>query len=248
MLYQYRKLPAAKHKFQIPRRIARFLSATFFIFGLVLLGQVVVPIAASYLVLLPEFTGETVSPLASYFKPVTPVPLAPKVANATDLTTTSSDSFRPSTWFAGATSADVNLSSLQTYKLSIPKLKIDQATVIMGGDDLKKSLIAWPTSALPGSYGVNIIFGHSELPALASPKDYSGIFTFLTDLEEGDEIIVDSDGVRYKYVVFDKKVVDPTDLSVLEQRFDRAYLTLITCVPPGTLWKRGVVRARLVQI
>lgn len=68
------------------------------------------------------------------------------------------------------------------------------------------------------------------------------------DLDDGDEILVDADGIRYKYIVFDKKVIEPTNLSVLEQRFDQAYLTLITCVPPGTLWKRGVVKARLASL
>ncbi|MBI4099957.1 sortase [Candidatus Microgenomates bacterium] len=249
MLYSYVKGAPVKPKHRLSKRHAKFLSVTFLFLGLILVGQVVVPIVGSYLVLLPEYSGEIVSPLASYFQPVAP-PLAPKVAQAdAGQKTGNYDSFRPSTWFATTNTAATGESgSLFTYTLSIPKLKIDKAVVEMGGDDLKKSLIAWPTSAVPGSYGVNIVFGHSELPSLATdPKNYSGIFTFLMDLNEGDEILVDSDGVHYKYIVMDKKVVDPTDLSVLEQRFDRAYLTLITCVPPGTLWKRGVVKARLVQ-
>ena len=68
------------------------------------------------------------------------------------------------------------------------------------------------------------------------------------DLEKGDEIYLDFDQVRYKYLVVDKKIVEPSDLSVLEQRFDSGYVTLITCVPPGTVWKKGVIRARLSQI
>ena len=67
-------------------------------------------------------------------------------------------------------------------------------------------------------------------------------------LDDGDEIYLDYDQVRYRYLVVDKKVVEPTDLSVLEQRFDAGYVTLITCVPPGTIWKRGVIRARLVNL
>jgi len=41
--------------------------------------------------------------------------------------------------------------------------------------------------------------------------------------------------------------VEPEDLSILEQRFDDSYLTLVTCVPPGTYLRRLVVRARLVK-
>jgi len=38
-------------------------------------------------------------------------------------------------------------------------------------------------------------------------------------------------------------VSDPTDLSALEQTFDDSYLTLVTCVPPGTTWERLRVEA-----
>lgn len=247
MLYSYVKKPAGKSGFKITKRVSRFISATFLILGLFLIGQVVVPIAGSFIVLLPNYSVEIASPLASDFRPITP--LAPKEVKAqeTSAIPKNYDSYRPSTWFADNNSgvlADVG--NLHSYSISIPKLKIKNANVEVGGDDLKKSLIAWPTSALPGSYGVNIIFGHSELPSLASPTNYSGIFTFIMDLENGDEIDVNSDGVLYKYIVFDKQVIEPTNLSILEQRFDRAYLTLITCVPPGTVWKRGAVRAQLV--
>lgn len=250
MLYAYIKKEPSKPQFKISRRTARLISATFLILGLFLIGQVVIPIAGSYLLLLPEFTGEIASPLASNFQPVTP-PLSPKEVQASQTVPVPKnyDSYRPSTWFADNNSRTISdINNLHAYTITIPSLKIKNAIVEIGGDNLKKSLIAWPTSALPGSYGVNIIFGHSELPSLASPDNYSGIFTFIMDLENGDEIDIDSDGVHYKYLVFDKEVIDPANLSVLEQRFDRAYLTLITCVPPGTVWKRGVVRAQLVQI
>lgn len=246
-LYSYIKQPKKRPGLKLSPRLARLFSITFLLLGVFLIAQVIVPIFGWYVLLVPQFTSEIASPLASSYVP----PLSPKEVRAQDSGSAAfnSDPYRPSTWFASPGPANLAAASnLRTYTLSIPKLKIDGATVEMGGDNLKKSLIAWPTSALPGSYGVNIIFGHSELPSLANPKDYSGIFTFIMDLGEGDAIFVDSDGIRYKYEVFDKKVVEPTDLSVLEQRFDRAYLTLITCIPPGTLWKRGVVKARLVQI
>lgn len=218
----------------------KLVSAFCFGAGLFLVAQVIFPIVSWYLFVLPSYEGSFVSPLAIPTSVVAPAVAAGGVAV---------DSYRPATWFAGQempTSAQRTI--LRSYSITIPKLGIDEARVEVGGEDLKKSLIAWPTSASPGSFGVNIIFGHSELPQIASSKDYAGIFTWLMDLEAGDEIFVDYDGVRYKYEVFNKKVVEAEDISVLEQRFDKAYLTLITCVPPGTLWKRGVVTARLTQI
>lgn len=240
MLYAYIKRAQTQSRFVLSRRFSRGISVVFFLSGLVLISYVVVPIGGSYLSLLPQYSSEIVSPLSSYFLPTTP-------GEVQAAALPSSDSYRPSTWFV-APRVSPRITDLRAYTISIPRLKIKNATVIVGGDDLKKSLIAWPTAALPGSYGVAIVFGHSQLPSFGGSGDFSGIFTFLMDLREGDEIFVDSDGSQYKYVVFDKKVVEPTNLSVLEQRFDRAYLTLVTCVPPGTLWKRGVIRAALEKV
>ena len=47
------------------------------------------------------------------------------------------------------------------------------------------------------------------------------------------------------FIVFDKTVVNPNDLTYLTNRYDSSVLTLQTCDPPGTLFKRLVVRAKL---
>lgn len=218
-----------------PRKIPKIFSTVFLVLGLIILGQAVLPVAFWYFFNMPEISGKIVSPLASTFPPL---------VSAAEM-----DSYKPSNWFTAITQApkEAKINQLKAYTLTIPKLDIDAATVEFGGD-LKKSLVAWPTSPAPGTYGNNIIFGHSELPQFANGKNYEGIFTYLMNLTKGDEIFVDYDGVRYKYLVSDKKVVDATDLSVLEQRFDNGYLTLITCVPPGTLWKRGIIKAKLEKL
>lgn len=138
--------------------------------------------------------------------------------------------------------------SLKEYTLSIPKLNIKDAKVLVGGEDLKKSLVHYLPRSLPGEYGNVIIFGHSTLPQLYNPKDYTTIFSYLPSLERGDKILVKVNDVEYEYEVFDMIVVNPDQVSVLEPRFDAAYLTLITCVPPGTYWKRLVVKAKLTQL
>lgn len=237
-----------KAKTKIPRKVLFLFSTTFLLSGLFLIGQVVYPIIGWYFFVLPGYNSGIVSPLASNFRPENS-PIYPTLVQAQESLNPNNrnDSYRISTWFIGAKANNPN-SKLKVYTLTIPKLKIESATVQIGGEDLKKSLIAWPTSSPPGNFGNNIIFGHSELPQLANPKSYNGIFTFLMDLEVNDEIFVDYDGVRYKYSVTDKIIISPTDLSVLEQRFDDAHITLITCVPPGTVWKRGVVKGKLAQI
>ena len=113
--------------------------------------------------------------------------------------------------------------------------------------DLKKSLIQYPQTALPGQLGNAVIFGHSVLPQFFNPKSYWTIFSTLFKLKQGDEILLNYDNIQYRYLVEEMFEVQPSDLSVLEQRFDGRYLTLITCTPPGTYLRRLIVRARIVD-
>jgi sortase A len=158
-----------------------------------------------------------------------------------------------SNWFvtgSGITNAPgimVGDNGAGTYQISIPKLKVDNAIVTVGSLDLKKSLIQYPQTALPGQLGSPVIFGHSVLPQFFNPKSYLTIFSTLYKLKTGDEIFIDYDNIRYRYLVEEMYEVSPNDLSVLEQRFDGRYLTLITCSPPGTYLRRLIIKARIVE-
>jgi len=159
------------------------------------------------------------------------------------------DNTKASNWFPdGAPSVDFSTSNVGYYNISIPKLKIDTAVVSIGGEDLSKSLIQYPGTALPGKDGNAVIFGHSILPQFYNPKDYLAMFSMLPTLETGDDISVSYDGVIYKYKVDNKVEVSPTDLQVLEQDVSDSFLTLVTCVPPGhpLMPRRLIIRARLV--
>jgi sortase A len=155
-------------------------------------------------------------------------------------------SSNPNTWFPTSPQKSV-VTPVNTYSLSIPKLNIHNATVTIAGDDLDTSLVHYGGTALPGEYGTTVIFGHSTLIQLYNPTNYKTIFSLLPTLKVGDEIDIAYDGISYQYKVFDMTVTDPSDLSALEQTYDDSYLTLITCVPPGTIWERYHVKARLVR-
>ncbi|MEK7112300.1 MAG: sortase [Patescibacteria group bacterium] len=160
------------------------------------------------------------------------------------------DFTKASNWFVGgATREDFSAEKISYYTISIPRLKIENATIAIGGEDLSKSLVQYPGTALPGKRGNSVIFGHSILPIFFNPKDYISIFSTLPTLKAGDEINVNYDGVSYKYRVENMFEVLPTDIQVLEQDSRDSFLTLITCVPPGDPRKprRLVVRARIVS-
>lgn len=133
----------------------------------------------------------------------------------------------------------------QTYSLSIPKLKIKNAIVSTNNTDLTTHLVHYGGTAVPPSKGTAVIFGHSTLPQLFNQKDYKTIFATLYQLQNGDEIVLNVDGKNYYYDVYELSVVEATDNSVFDQNYNDSFITLVTCTPPGTVWKRLLIRAKI---
>jgi sortase A len=158
------------------------------------------------------------------------------------------DFTKASNWFP--TENDFPDGEVVTYRLTIPKLSIEDALVSVGGEDLAENLIQYPGTSIPGKVGNSVIFGHSILPIFYNPDDYLAIFSTLDKLTDGDDVYIDYDGAIYHYQVYDKFEVKPTQVEVLRQDEDSSYLSLITCTPPGhpTKPKRLVVRAKIVPV
>lgn len=135
----------------------------------------------------------------------------------------------------------------QEFFITIPKLKIKKARVLVDSLKFNQNLSHFPGSAIPGEVGNSFITGHSILPQFADPNNYKAIFTKLSDLEVGDDIYIEMGGTNLHFSVQYSKVVDPRDLSVLLPISSTGRnLTLMTCVPPGTNLKRLVVITSLI--
>jgi len=240
-LYRYVK---AEPVAAIPQTNVRAWSLLFMTLGGGLLLWALWPIL-SFMTISDAFFPHIVSPVSDARSAKSTV-LSP-VAFAASPELTGSDALtNANLWYPTVPQKHV-VTPVNTYTLSIPKLKINTALVTIAGDDLDDSLVHYGGTGLPGQYGTAVVFGHSTLPQFYSPTNYKSIFSLLPSLKIGDEIDVSYDGVQYRYLVYDMEVLDPTDLSVLEQQLDDSYLTLVTCVPPGTMWKRLNVKAKLSQ-
>lgn len=160
------------------------------------------------------------------------------------------DFTKPSNWFPGTLDNKPAIESkVAYYTVTIPKLKIQDAVVAIGGEDLSKNLVQYPGTALPGKNGNAVIFGHSILPIFYNPKNYMSIFSTLPTLKTGDDIYINYDGIAYSFKVEEIFEIYPTDIQILEQNSSDSFLTLVTCVPPGDPRnpKRLIVRARVVS-
>ena len=150
-------------------------------------------------------------------------------------------------WFAPqVTLPSAVSSSVSFFSLSLPRLRMIDIPVEVNGTDLKKNAIHYPGTPLPGSYGNTVIFGHSALPQFYRPDNPLTVFNPLLKARVGDQIEVKSDGISYRYVVRKITEVKPSQIEVLAQNFSTRELTLITCTPLGTYWRRFVVKAELI--
>jgi sortase A len=219
------------------RRHTAIVTKALFISGMLLIASVLMPILYYELFTAPKLKKHEF---------LSPVP-ASSYQTFNQESKTEKNFIRPQNWFPKAQFPEKTVSKITHYTLSIPKFKIKDATVEVNGEDLKESLIHYPGSALPGEVGATVIFGHSILPQFFNPENYLAIFSLIPTLDLGDEIIVKFDGITYTYRVMDKVEVKPDNISVLEQPYDNEYLRLITCTPPGTYLRRGVITAALVD-
>lgn len=103
---------------------------------------------------------------------------------------------------------------------------------------LAASLGHEPGTALPGEVGNCVIAGHRNYT-------FGKYFNRLNEVEIGDTIYIDTLDDTYEYTVEEIKVVEPTDLSVLDNTEDET-LTLYTCTPIYIATHRLVIIAKRV--
>lgn len=211
----------------------KLLPLCLMLFGLVLIVSVIAPIAV------PRPGSKLIDPTD-----VSEFPL-PVVVDEFGSPTQLSNS---SEWFTAPISLPpAKVTSVRYFSLAIPRLKLLNVPVEVNGADLKTNAIHYPGTALPGEYGNSVVFGHSALPQFYTKDNPLTVFNSLVDARVGDEIIVNFDGITYRYLVTKITEITPSQVEVLTQSFDRRALTLITCVPLGTYWHRLVIHAEIAK-
>lgn len=126
-------------------------------------------------------------------------------------------------------------------RMEIPRLGVKK--VLVGGVDaesLMKGPGLFPYSPLPGQLGNVAVAGHRTT--------YGAPFEDLDKIVVGDVITFDMPSGRVEYrVTREPYNVFPSMVEVVETKDPkRATLTLVTCTPKWTAWKRLIVEAELV--
>lgn len=177
----------------------------------------------------------------------TPIPKLSTLINTAG-STLSVDYTNAYNWFPNYLPRQNKNEGINSYTISIPSIDIKDAIVSTSDINLAQHMINFTGTAIPPQSGNAVVFGHSTLPQLYNPKDYKTILANAYKIKVGDEIFVNFDKISYRYKVISIIIVDPSDTSVLEQDTRDSFLTLITCTPPGTVWKRLVIKSALQKI
>jgi len=124
-------------------------------------------------------------------------------------------------------------------RIVIPSIHVD-APVVEGDDweQLKKGAGHTLGTANPGERGNCFISAHNDI--------FGEIFRRLDEVELGDKITLYAGDTPYHYVVKAKRIVEPTDVSVMAPTAS-AVLTLMTCYPYMIDTHRLVVIAELTD-
>jgi LPXTG-site transpeptidase (sortase) family protein len=119
--------------------------------------------------------------------------------------------------------------------------KIDLDAIVVEGTSWKKLRIGPGriiATAQPGEIGNSVITAHRDT-----------FFRHIYALNKGDEIVIRRNGEILRFAVTGKRIVQPSDVSVLRQTKEPT-LTLITCYPTyyiGPAPERLIVTAKLLD-
>jgi sortase A len=126
------------------------------------------------------------------------------------------------------------------FRISIPEINLDW--IVNEGTDyatLREGPGFFISSAFPGEEGTCVVAGHRTT--------YGSPFNRLDELEEGDEIFIETAGKEeFTYIVTGIESVLPTDISVLEYTSFPS-LVLSTCTPKYYSTRRLIVFARIIE-
>ncbi|MBI5127731.1 sortase [Candidatus Roizmanbacteria bacterium] len=141
----------------------------------------------------------------------------------------------------------------EEFGIVIPKISAN-AKVIEKVDPFNQKEYQWALTkgvahakgtAYPGSAGNSFIFAHSSVDWYIA-NQYNSVFYLLHKLEKGDKIEMYYKKKKYVYEVTAKKYVDASDVSYLDPTSQStSVLTLMTCWPPGTTYKRLIIQAKI---
>ncbi len=140
----------------------------------------------------------------------------------------------------------------ESFGIVIPKISVNSKIVAnvdsTNPKEYQKKLTEGVAHAkgtsLPGKVGNIFLFAHSGSNFYEANR-FNAVFYLLDKMEKGDDIYIFYQGKKIRYQVDDKRIIPAEELEIGGEA-ENEKLTLMTCWPPGTTWKRLIVIAKQV--
>ncbi len=143
-----------------------------------------------------------------------------------------------------------NVIVLPKFDIIAPIKEVESPNLAIIYQQLKKGVVLYPGSAIPGQ-GYSIIIGHSSQYPW-KPGNYKRVFSLLSELEKGDKIYVFWEKKPLVFEVESKKIFLPwpKGSEITETVFppsSQPTLILQSCWPVGVATKRIAVKTVLIK-
>ena len=155
--------------------------------------------------------------------------------------------------FNDSNNGNSSLSVTEKNRIEIPKIGIKAPIIFTQANSqeafqeaLKKGVLHFPQSSLPGKEGTSILLGHSAPPNW--PKiNYDWVFNDLNKLKPGDLIYIYFNQRQYIFSVTKIFFLNKSE-EILSQELtnSKSVLMLLSCWPPGRDEKRIITQAELL--
>jgi LPXTG-site transpeptidase (sortase) family protein len=146
---------------------------------------------------------------------------------------------------AAAPAPDSHASTLSFVQLEqpLPLVYSDTLEESRLQEYLEEGAVVLPLGTSFGDPGNVVVTAHSSGTSAFGP--YRFAFARLSELETGQQFQINTPTATYTYRVYDKEIVWPHEVDKLPND-DRSTVTLVTCWPLWTNFKRLLVHAELV--
>ena len=135
---------------------------------------------------------------------------------------------------------------MKKINVSVPIISISSRQDKVLQEGLKRGAIIFPETSFPGKKGNCVIVGHSSNYPWRK-GNYDNVFVLLDKLRKGDEVEIFWKEKKFKYIIFEEaKIVKTGQMEILAPT-EKSILTLMTCWPIGTNYKRLIVKGKLAE-
>ncbi|MDP3997839.1 MAG: sortase [bacterium] len=136
----------------------------------------------------------------------------------------------------------INLPSLDQPLPLVFSETLDEPTI---QEYLKQGAVVLPLGTTFGETGNVVVTAHSSGATNFGP--YRFAFAKISELKDGDDFTVHTPQAIYTYRVYGQEIVWPTQVDKLPND-DRSTVTLVTCWPLWTNFKRLLVNSELTRV